>query len=332
MKAAYYERYGPADVVAIRSVAMPTIEDNEVLVKVMATSVTTADWRLRASAFPIYAWLPGRMMFGLMAPRKKVLGADFSGRITATGSNVTRFKAGDAVFGFSGNGAHAEYLAVDQDGPVTAKPANLGYAEASAVPFGALSALVFLRDFARIKPGQKILINGASGGVGVYAVQLAKYFGAEVTAVCSGGNLDLVASLGADHVIDYEREDFTGNGATYDVILDTIGKVSFSRCKRSLTPNGRFVPLEFKLVEIVQSLVTSVFGGKKVVIGISGDSKEDLVFISNLLQRGEIRTVIDSHYRLEQIADAYRRVESRHKTGSVVVTVEPPEAQLLAAE
>lgn len=321
MKAAYYEKYGSADVLEIRDVERPAIGDNEVLVQVHATSVTSADWRLRASAFPGVFWLAGRMMFGLLAPRNRILGSDFAGRIVATGRNVTKFKGGDEVFGFSGKGAHGEYLAISEDGPIVRKPAVLGHDEAAAVPFGVLSALVFLRDFARIRPGQKILINGASGGVGVFAVQLARHFGAEVTGVCSTANLDLVKSLGADHVIDYTREDFTRSGRAYDVIFDTVGKVSFSRCRHALTEKGIFLPLEFGLKEICQAMVMSMTGGRKVVIGISGDTKEDLALIGGLLQAGAIRPVIDGRYPLERIADAHRRAETRHKTGSVIVTI-----------
>ncbi len=331
MKAATYQKYGSADVVEIKKVARPTIKDNEVLVKVYATSVTTADWRLRASAFPIYAWLPGRIMFGLFVPKNKILGMDFSGRIVAKGKNVTQFKGGDEVFGFAGNGAHAEYLAISEDDAMVKKPVNLGYDEAAAVPFGALSALVFLRDFAQIKTGQRVLINGASGGVGVFAVQLAKHFGADVTGVCGTAKLNLVKSIGADHVIDYTAEDFANTAEPYDIILDTVGTTSFSRSKPALTPSGVYVPLEFGLKEIFQSMLTSMIGTKKVVIGISGDSKDDLAFISDLLQRGEIRPVIDAHYPLDRIADAHRRVESRHKTGSVVVSVEQLDTIRLAA-
>jgi NADPH:quinone reductase-like Zn-dependent oxidoreductase len=323
MKAAVYEKYGPADVLEIREVARPEVKDNEVLVKIYATSVTTADWRLRASAFPGMFWLAGRMMFGLLSPKNKVLGSEFAGRVVSVGANVTRFKLGDEVFGFSeAFGAHAEYLAIPEDKAIARKPEGLGYEEAAAMPFGALCALVFLRDFAKIRPGQKVLIGGASGGVGVYAVQLAKHFGAKVTGVCSTANVDLVTSLGAGHVIDYKKEDFTRQPETYDLVFDTSGTTSFSKCKRALKPNGIFIPLEFSLREIVQSLVTSMTGGRKVVIGVNGDSQEDLAFIAGLAERGEIRAVIDRHYPLEQIADAHRRVESRHKRGSVVVTVD----------
>lgn len=331
MKAAIYKHYGTADVLEIGEIGRPTIADNQVLVKVRASAVTTADWRIRASAFPAYAWLPGRLMFGLFAPKNKVLGSDFAGDVVSVGKAVTRFAPGDAVFGFAGSGAHAEYVAIAEDGPMAPKPDTLGYDEAAAVPFGALSALVFLRDFARIKPGQKVLINGASGGVGVFAVQLARHFGAEVTGVASTANLDLVRSIGADHAIDYTAEDFASNGKTYDLIFDTVGKTTFSGVRHALTPEGIFLPIEFGLREIGQSLITSMTGGKRVKIGVSGDTRADLAVIAELLAQGTIRPVIDGRYPLARIADAHRRVETRHKTGSVVVMIDEPEGLRLIA-
>lgn len=335
MKAAWYERYGGADVLDIRDVAMPEVADDQILIKVHASSVTTADWRLRASAFPGAFWLPGRLMFGLFAPRTHVLGGDYAGCVVTAGKAVTRFAEGDAVFGFSTLGAHAEYLAVGAESAVVAMPTGMGFDQAAAVPFGGLSALVFLRDFAGLKPGQKVLINGASGGVGVFAVQLAKVMGVEVTGVCSAGNLDLVRSLGADQVIDYATWDRTAETARYDVVLDTIGTMDFGGIKRMLTPNGVFVPLNFGLREVWQSLVTahrSKFGGKRVVVGVSGDTQADLAWLAALLESGQIKPVIDSHYPLAKIAEAHRRVESRHKTGSVVLNVVPPEVATLVAE
>lgn len=321
MKAAYYTQYGAADVVKIKDIPRPELNGDEILVKVYATSVNTADWRIRASAFPLYAWLPGRLMFGLFAPKSKVLGADFAGRVVAKGSAVTRFKGGDAVFGFAGRGAHAEYLKISQAAAIEPMPSNLSYLEAAAVPFGALSSLVFLRDFAKVEPGKSVLIYGASGGLGVFAVQLAKHFGADVTGVCSTANMDLVKSLGADQVIDYSAEDFSQNAKTYDVIIDTVGKVSFRNCKASLAPGGVFVPIEFKMREIIQLLITKIIGGKKVVVGISQDRMEDLRYLADLLSRAEIRPVIDTVYPLGDIVPAHRRVESRHKTGSVVIAM-----------
>lgn len=233
MKAATYRRYGDADVLEIGDIERPEPGDGEILVRLHAAAVTTADWRLRASAFPGILWLPGRLMTGLFAPKNRVLGVAFAGRIVARGREVTCFKLGDAVFGFSGGGAHAEYLVVKADGPVAAKPENIGYGEAAAAPFGGLSALVFLRDFAAVKPGETVLVNGASGGVGVWAVQLAKHLGAEVTGVAGTDNVDFVRSLGADRVIDYRKEDAAASGERYDVVLDTVGKLPYAKANAS---------------------------------------------------------------------------------------------------
>lgn len=321
MKAAVYERYGAAEVVEIKDVPRPAIGDDQVLVRVYATTVTTADWRFRASAFPGILWLPGRMVAGLFSPKNPILGMEFAGRVVARGSNVTRFGLGDEVFGFADMGAHAEYVAVDAAGAITRMPGGLGYDEAAAVPFGALSALVFLRDFAKVKPGQKVLIAGASGGVGVFAVQLAKHLGAHVTGVCSTANTELVLSLGADRVIDYTKEDYAAAAEAYDLVLDTAGTTSFARARRVLKPHGVFLPIEFGAREIAQAALTRLGGGRRVLIGISGDSRQDTEHLAGLLETGEIRPVVDSRYPFERIADAHRRVESRHKRGSVVVLV-----------
>jgi NADPH:quinone reductase-like Zn-dependent oxidoreductase len=324
MKAAYYEKYGSADVLEIREIDRPQPKDDEILVQVFATTVTTADWRFRASEFPRITWLAGRAMAGLFAPKNKVLGSEFAGRVVAKGKNVTKFKGGDEVFGFSmAMGANAEYIAIAENAPVVKKPVNVGYDEAAAVPFGANTALSFLRDFAKLKPGQKVLIAGASGGVGVWAVQVAKHLGAIVTAVTSTGNVDLVRSLGADYVIDYKKQDYWQSGESWDLILDTASTTNFAQAKRAMTAKGVFLPIEFQGREILQALRSMIFGGKQVMLRISGDSQENLGYLAGLLEKGEIRPVIDSHYPLERIADAHCRVESRHKRGSVVVTVSP---------
>ena len=324
MKAATYQRYGDADVLEIRDIARPEPGDDEILVKVFAAAVTTADWRLRAAAFPGIMALPGRLMFGLRRPRNPVLGNAFSGRVVARGKDVTRFRLGDAVFGFSGAGAHAGYLVVKAGGPVAAKPENIGYGEAAAVPFGGLSALVFLRDFAAVKPGETVLINGASGGVGVWAVQIAKHLGAKVTGVAGTGNVDLVRSLGADDAIDYRREDAAASGKRHDIVLDTVGKLPWARAKRILKKTGRYVPLEFGGREILQALWAGLTGGPKVVLNVSGDTREDMEVLAGMLATGELRAVVDSRFPLDEIAAAHRRVETRHANGAVVVTMEEP--------
>jgi len=325
MRAAVYERYGGPDVVAIREVAMPSPGAGEILVKVHATSVTTADWRLRAAAFPGVLWLPGHLIAGFRAPRKQVLGGDFSGRIVAVGAGVTDRKVGEDVFGFSGFGAHAEYLAMKASGPVVPKPAGLGHDQAAAVPFGALSALVFLRDFAKVSSGDRVLVVGGSGGVGVYAVQIARHLGATVDAVAGAQNAGFLRGLGARRTFDHASEDFTLGGGEWDVILDIAGTTRFAACKSVLAPDGRHVFLNIGLAEIVQALVTPLQGSRRVVIGTSGDTRDDLAVIATLLENGTIRPIIDSHYSLERIVEAHARVETRHKRGSVVVTVAGPD-------
>lgn len=328
MKAAINSKYGAPEVVQIKDIPRPEIGAADMLVQVHAAAITTADWRIRAAAFPPYAWLIGRLMFGLRKPRRKVLGTDFSGIVSAVGDKVGLYKVGDAVFGFSGHGAHAEYLAIPEDGALTVKPDNLSHINAAAVPFGAMCALVFLRDFAKLRPGQKVLVNGASGGIGVFAVQLAKYFGAHVTGVCSSANQALVASLGADRVIDYTAEDVAQGSAKYDLILDPIGALPFRKSKRMLTRSGIYLPIEFNSREIFQALRTKITGGRRVVIGISGDSHADMELLAGLLKDGHIRAVVDGVFPLEDIVAGHRRVDSRHKRGSVVVSVAPGQTDM----
>lgn len=321
MKAVVYREYGPPDVVRLEEVERPAAGDGQVLVRVHATSVTTADWRLRASAFPGITWLPGRLMFGLVRPRRPVLGTEFAGRVEAVGRGVARFAAGDRVFGVSGFGAHAEFVAVPEAGAIAAMPEELGFEQAAGVPFGSLAALVFLRDFGRLQPGQRVLVVGASGGVGVYAVQLARHLGAKVTGVASTGNLELVRELGAAHVVDYTAEPIARPGDGYDLIVDTVGATTYPQCREALAPEGRFVPLNFGLGELMQAAGARLSGRRRVVIGINEDRREDLEFIRDRLAAGEIRPVIDRTYPLDRIAEAYAYVEDRHRRGGVVVTV-----------
>lgn len=306
----------------IRERERPTVRDDGVLVAVRAATVTTADWRVRASAFPGGLWLMGRLMMGLFSPRNPVLGGEFAGVVSKVGKAVTRFKPGDRVFGLSTKfGAHAEYVAVPAESAIAPIPARLGFEEAAAIPFGALCALVFLRDFAKLSPGQKILIAGASGGVGVHAVQIAKSFGAEVTAVCSAANHALIRGLGADHVIDYRKQDYSQAGIRYDVIFDTAGTNPFHAIRRALKPDGLFLPLEFGLREAFQAMVAKFAGGPRIMLRVSSDSRRDLETVAQLVDSGRLRPVIDASYEFGRIVDAYRRVESRHKTGSVVLRI-----------
>jgi NADPH:quinone reductase-like Zn-dependent oxidoreductase len=325
MKAIVYTEYGPADVLHLQEVEKPAPKDHEVLIKVHATSVTAGDCNARGFVFvpPGFGFL-ARLMFGLRKPRQPILGTELAGEIVEVGKDVKRFKKGDQVFGMTGekHGAYAEYTCLAEDARLVIKPANLTCAEAASIPFGATTALYFLRDMAVLQPGHKVLIIGASGCTGVYAVQLAKYYGAEVTGVCSTANLKLVKSLGADRVIDYTREDFTQNGQTYDVILDMVpGKSSFARYKSSLKPNGLYLAGAGGLESFAQMAWTALTGGKKVIAGMAPDRAEDLVFLKELLEAGVLKPVIDRLYPLEQTAEAHRYADTGRKKGSVVITL-----------
>ncbi len=326
MKAIVYTEYGPPDVLQLKEVAKPTPKDDEVLIKVYAATVTAGDVNTRGFTFvpPGFGPLP-RLMFGLRRPRRTILGTELAGEIEAVGGAVTSFRKGDQVFGIGSEsfGAYAEYVCRPEGGALALKPANMTYEEAAAVPFGALTALYFLRDMGHIQSGQKVLVNGASGGVGSYAVQLAKYYGAEVTGVCSTKNLELVKSLGADKVVDYTQEDFTQGGETYDIIVDTaVGKTSFSLCKHALKQKGLYLAVAGGLQGMIQMLWTSMIGGKKVLAGMGPERKEDLIFLKGLMETGKIKPIIDRRYPLEQTAEAHRYVDKGHKRGSVVITVE----------
>jgi NADPH:quinone reductase-like Zn-dependent oxidoreductase len=272
---------------------------------------------------PTPLWLPARMSFGWNKPKINVLGNELAGEVEAVGKEVKKFKPGDQVFAYIGKnmGANAEYLCLPEAGTVALKPANLTYEEASTLPYGAIMALSLLRKV-NIQPGQKVLINGASGGIGSMAVQIAKHFGAEVTGVCGTPRLEYVKSLGADKVIDYTKDDFTRNGETYDLIFDILGRSSFSRLKRSLKPNGIYLLASYKMKQLFQMLWTSMFGSQKVICAMAKEKSEDLVFIQELVEAGKIKTIIDKCYPLEQAAEAHRHVESGLKKGHVVITLE----------
>jgi NADPH:quinone reductase-like Zn-dependent oxidoreductase len=327
MKAMVCTKYGPPDVLQLQEVEKPVPKDNEVLIKVHATTVTIEDPRMRGgfTSFPPVLWLLGRIFVGFRKPRIKILGFELAGEIESTGAVVKRFKKGDQVYGYTGInlGANAEYKCIPEDGVLAIKPANMSYEEAAAIPNGALTALIFLRNKGHIQSGEKVLINGASGAVGTAAVQLAKAFGAEVTGVCSTKNLELVKSLGAGQVIDYTQEDFTQSSEAYDIIFDTVSKSSFSQCKRALKQNGRYLVTDIGLTPLVQMLWTGLAGDKKVIFASSNLSwkSEDLDFLRELIEAGKIKAVIDRRYPLEQIAEAHRYVEKGHKKGNVVITV-----------
>jgi NADPH:quinone reductase-like Zn-dependent oxidoreductase len=328
MKAIVWTEYGPPDVLQLKEVAKPTPKDNEVLIKVYATTVTAGDCEQRSLKLPIWHALPMRAYVGLKKPKRiTILGMELAGEIESVGNDVKIFKEWDQVFaatGFVGMGACAEYICLPEDpeeGALAIKPANMTYEEAAPVPVGGLEALHFLRQ-GNIQSGQKVLINGAGGTIGTFAVQLAKYFGCEVTGVDSTRKLDMLRSIGADQVIDYTQEDFTKSGETYDFILDVVSKSSFSGSIQSLKQNGRYLIANPGPSQKVRGRWTSMTSSKKVTFGAAYPKTEDLLFLKELIEAGKLKSVIDRCYPLEQIPEAHRYVETGHKKGHVVITVD----------
>jgi NADPH:quinone reductase-like Zn-dependent oxidoreductase len=322
MKAVVYERYGSPDVLQLRDVPKPVPKDNEVLIKVHATTVTSGDWRARTLIVPAGFGLISRLFFGISRPRQPILGTELAGEIESVGKDVRKFKAGEKVFAFpgAGMGCHAEYKCMPEDGAIAPKPPNLTYEEAAALSFGGTTMLDFFGR-GRLQRGERVLINGASGGVGTAAVQLARHFGAEVTGVCGTANVDLVRSLGAGHVIDYTKEDFTGNGETYDVVVDTAGTAPFSRSKDSLREGGRLLLVLGGLPDLLRVPWVSMTSSKRVIAGPASERAEDLRLLAELAQSGQFKPVIGRRYPFERIAEAHRYVDTGHKRGNVVITL-----------
>jgi NADPH:quinone reductase-like Zn-dependent oxidoreductase len=323
MKAVVYERYGPPDVLQLKELAKPVPKDNEVLIKTFATTVTSGDWRVRSLDVPLGFGLISRLVLGVSRPRQPVLGMELAGEVESVGKDVSNFKVGDQVFAFSGTGmgCHAEYKCMPQDGPVALKPANLTHDEAAAISFGGTTALDFFRR-GKLQRGEKVLVNGASGAVGTAAVQLARHFGADVTGVCSTANVEMVRSLGANPVIDYTKEDFTQNGETYDIIVDTAGTAPFSRSKGSLKERGRLLLVLGGLPDMLQIPWVSMTSRKKIIAGPAAERAEDLRFLAKLAEARAFKPVIDRRYPFEQIAEAHRYVDTGRKKGNVVVTLQ----------
>lgn len=316
MRAAVYRKYGAPDVVSIAELPQPEPGKRDILVRLAASSVTSGDARMRAFNMPRPFAIPGRLMLGIFGPRRQVLGVEFAGTVEAVGEAVTRFKVGDRVFGIDVFGCHAEYKLVRESECVAQMPPNLSFEDAAGVPFGGVTALDFLNR-AGIKQGQKILINGASGCVGAYAVQLAKHFGAEVTGVCSAGNAGLVRSLGASRVIDYATTDFVAGPEVYDLVMDTVGNAPFARCEPVLAPTGALLTV----LGVPEDMFRRPRDGRRIVGGTSAERPEDLRLLADLLARGTIRPVIDRVYRLDDIREAYAYVDSGRKRGAVVLSI-----------
>ncbi len=321
MQAVVHRAYGAPGVLQVERIHEPSIGATQMLVRVHASPVTQGDRRMRSADFPGISWLPGRLMSGLLRPRHAVPGTAFAGRVVAVGANVEGFEVGQDVFGLGMHGAHAEFLAVESDSAVAPMPEGLTYAQAAAVPYGALTAWTFLKGLAPVDKGQRVLVVGGTGGVGRWVVQMARQMGAVVTAVCRAERASLARELGAHHTVDYTTTDFASQGVLYDMVFDTTGVIAFEHAQQALRPKGRFVSLHINARLISQALWTSFWGGQRVIIGVSGGDRESLEGIGALIERGALRPVVEQTYRLEEIAQAHERVEAGQTLGSVVVTV-----------
>ena len=322
MRAAIYERYGPPEDVVIREVPTPIPGAGDVLIRIRATTVSTGDWRVRSLELPKGFGPFARLALGITRPRQPILGTELSGVIEAVGDGVQAFSVGDEVFAFADAkmGSHAEFRSIPANGLVARKPANLSFEQAAALSFGGMTMLGFFRR-GSLASGERVLVNGASGCVGSAAIQLARHFGAEVTAVCGPANVALVREVGAHHVIDYTQDDFAANGETYDLIVDTVGNANYSRVKRSLSKGGRLLAVLAELTDMLLSPLVAMTGGHRVIAGPALARVEELHRLAEIASAGAFTPVVDQVYRFEQIVDAHRRVETGRKRGSVVVTI-----------
>ncbi len=324
MKAVVHTKYGPPDTLQIKEVEKPGPKDTEVLIKIYATTVTSSDCNVRNFTFVPKSFLfLSKILFGFKKPKINILGLDFAGVVEKVGTKVKKFKPGDAVFGSTGTkmGCHAEFCCVQENGALAMKPADLSWEEAAAIPLAGNTALYFIRDLGKVRSGQNILIHGASGAIGTYAIQLAKHYGAEVTAVCSGSNAEMVRSLGADNVIDYTKEDFIKSAERYDLVFNVVGKTTFSQSRCLLKEQGIYLENMLEVTDILNMLWTAIIGGRRIKGGMSVERAENLNFLSGLISRGTLRAVIDRSYPLEKIAEAFQYTEKGHKKGTVVITV-----------
>jgi NADPH:quinone reductase-like Zn-dependent oxidoreductase len=323
MKGIVYTKYGPPDVLQLKEVEKPSPKDNEVLVKVHAAEATKADCEMRSFNFPVkWFWLPLRIAMGLMKPKKQILGGYFAGEIESVGKDVLKLQKGDQVFGHTRLrlGAYGEYVCLPASYTLVPKPYNVSFEEAAAVPLGGLNALHFLRK-ANIRKGEKVLVNGAGGSIGIFGVQIAKAMGAEVTAVDSTIKEEMLRRIGTDHFCDYTKEDFTKSSQTYDVILDMVAKSSYSECVKTLNPKGRYLLANPRISDMLRSVFTSAFTDKKTIFAFAGEKEEELLALKEMIEEGKIKSIVDKIYPLEEAAEAHRRVETEQRLGSVVISM-----------
>ncbi len=324
MKAIVYTRYGTPDVLQVKELEKPVPEDDEILIRVHATEATKADCEMRSFNFPVkWFWLPLRIVLGIRKPKRQILGGYFAGEVVSTGKAVTRFKQGDPVFGSAKlrMGAYGEYVSLPEKYTIVPKPQTMTFEEAAAVPLGGLNALHFLQR-AHIQSGEKVLVNGAGGSIGTFAIQIAKAMGAEVTAVDSGIKEAMLRRTGADHFIDYTKEKFVQNGKKYDAILDMVARKSYSKSIKSLNRNGRYLIANPRLSDMLRSVLTTRFTDKKVVVALAGEKEEELLTLREMIDKGQIKSVIDQLYPMEQATEAHRRVETEQRLGLVVIRLQ----------